>query len=67
MRTIAAIVAAIKNLIGYPAGSCRFHPTCGEYASLAVKKHGIARGGMLALWRILRCNPLGKGGSDPVP
>jgi putative membrane protein insertion efficiency factor len=47
--------------------SCRFHPTCSEYAYEAVEKYGILRGGRLAIWRILRCNPLGGSGWDPVP
>jgi putative membrane protein insertion efficiency factor len=49
------------------APSCRFLPTCSEYAVLAVKQRGIVVGGGLALWRILRCNPLFRGGYDPVP
>lgn len=44
--------------------SCRFSPTCSEYARLAVLKHGPARGTALAAWRLLRCNPLGAGGID---
>jgi putative membrane protein insertion efficiency factor len=47
--------------------SCRFLPTCSEYAIKAVKKRGVVIGGALAMWRILRCNPLCKGGYDPVP
>jgi len=47
--------------------SCRFHPTCSEYAYEAVSRHGLAKGGRLALWRILRCNPWGGHGHDPVP
>nr|MBA2776602.1 membrane protein insertion efficiency factor YidD [Chloroflexia bacterium] len=45
----------------------RYHPTCSEYAYEAVEKYGIIKGGRLATWRILRCNPFGKGGWDPVP
>ncbi len=47
--------------------SCRFSPTCSEYALEAVSRHGALKGGFLALWRILRCNPFCKGGYDPVP
>ena len=47
--------------------SCRFLPTCSEYAITAVKQRGIAVGAALALWRILRCNPLFRAGYDPVP
>ena len=46
---------------------CRFRPTCSEYAAQAIEKYGAMKGGALALWRILRCNPLCKGGYDPVP
>lgn len=47
--------------------SCRFLPTCSEYALDAVKQRGIVVGLALAAWRILRCNPLVRGGFDPVP
>ena len=47
--------------------SCRFLPTCSEYAIDAVKTRGIVVGIALALWRLLRCNPLFHGGYDPVP
>jgi hypothetical protein len=47
--------------------TCRFMPTCSEYAVTAVRKRGIVVGGGLAAWRILRCNPLFRGGYDPVP
>lgn len=46
---------------------CKFVPTCSQYAYEAIEKHGIFKGGLLSLWRILRCNPFGKGGYDPVP
>jgi len=47
--------------------TCRYLPTCSEYAITAVKQRGIVMGVALAAWRILRCNPLGAGGYDPVP
>ena len=47
--------------------SCRFVPTCSEYALEALEKYGAFKGGWLAFRRILRCNPLHKGGYDPVP
>ena len=47
--------------------SCRFMPTCSEYAMEAIEKYGAARGGWLAVRRLLRCNPFCKGGYDPVP
>ena len=47
--------------------SCRYIPTCSEYALTAVERYGALRGGLMALKRILRCNPFSKGGYDPVP
>ncbi len=47
--------------------SCRYTPTCSVYAIDAIKKHGSLKGGWLALKRILRCNPWGGSGYDPVP
>ncbi len=46
--------------------SCRFVPTCSEYGYEAIAKYGIIKGSWLAAWRILRCNPFGRGGYDPV-
>jgi putative membrane protein insertion efficiency factor len=48
------------------APSCRFLPTCSEYAVESVRTRGIVVGGVLAIWRVLRCNPLFRGGYDPV-
>lgn len=45
---------------------CRFYPTCSEYALTAVEKYGAAKGGYLALKRLLRCHPFSEGGYDPV-
>lgn len=47
--------------------ACRFTPTCSEYAKQALRKHGPVKGLLLAVWRILRCNPWGGSGYDPVP
>lgn len=47
--------------------SCRFTPTCSEYARQALLVHGPFKGLLLAVWRILRCNPWGGSGYDPVP
>lgn len=47
--------------------ACRFYPSCSEYASDAIAKHGLLRGGILAAKRLIKCNPLHPGGVDPVP
>ena len=66
--------AALALIRGYKAfvspllpPSCRFEPSCSAYGHEAIAKYGIIRGGRLAVWRILRCNPFGRGGYDPVP
>ncbi|MCR5453340.1 MAG: membrane protein insertion efficiency factor YidD [Lachnospiraceae bacterium] len=46
---------------------CPYYPTCSTYGLHAVEKYGALKGGGLALWRIIRCNPFSKGGYDPVP
>lgn len=46
---------------------CRYYPSCSEYATVAIRRFGAVKGGYLALWRIIRCNPYGRGGYDPVP
>lgn len=48
-------------------GSCRYSPTCSTYAIQALRKHGILKGGFLAIKRILSCHPWGGHGHDPVP
>jgi len=52
---------------GKGAPSCRFIPTCSQYAIDAVMEWGIVIGTILALWRLIRCNPFSKGGWDYVP
>jgi len=47
--------------------SCRHYPTCSTYSIEALQKHGLVKGSILAVWRILRCNPWGTHGYDPVP
>ena len=46
---------------------CIYTPTCSQYAIEALRKHGIIKGSLLSIWRVLRCNPFAKGGFDPVP
>ncbi|MGA7567165.1 MAG: membrane protein insertion efficiency factor YidD [Terriglobales bacterium] len=46
--------------------SCRYVPTCSEYAMEALERYGVMRGGAMVVWRLLRCHPFAKGGLDPV-
>lgn len=55
----------LSGLKGAP--TCKYIPTCSEYAIEAFEKYGVIKGGILSVWRILRCNPFSKGGYDPVP
>jgi putative membrane protein insertion efficiency factor len=55
------------TLSGWLGGQCRFYPTCSRYAEDAIRTHGATKGTALATWRVLRCNPFGKGGIDHVP
>jgi uncharacterized protein len=64
---LAAVGAYSRFLSGWLGGQCRFAPTCSHYAEVAIRRHGAARGSMMAVWRVLRCNPYGRGGLDPVP
>ncbi len=48
------------------ARSCRFYPSCSHYGYQAIYKYGVLKGGSMAIWRVLRCNPFNPGGYDPV-
>lgn len=50
-----------------PSNTCRFYPSCSHYGYQAIYKHGAWRGTVMAIWRVLRCNPWNPGGYDPVP
>ncbi|MBV8206354.1 MAG: membrane protein insertion efficiency factor YidD [Acidobacteria bacterium] len=46
--------------------ACKYWPTCSNYASEAIERHGLVRGSAMAMWRLVRCNPVSPGGYDPV-
>jgi len=56
-----------RYLSKYLGGSCKYLPTCSNYAKEAYEKHNFFYATFLMIWRILRCNPFSKGGYDPVP
>ena len=65
---LRAIVRGYRYLISpMLASSCRFHPSCSEYADEALAQHGALHGGWLAARRLCRCGPWHPGGFDPVP
>ena len=51
----------------YKKPTCKYIPTCSTYALQAIDRFGALRGGLLAAWRLLRCNPFARAGYDPVP
>jgi putative membrane protein insertion efficiency factor len=55
-----------KNISILKIPSCRFYPTCSQYAIEAIEKYGAVKGSFMAICRIFRCNPFNKGGYDPV-
>jgi len=65
---IILFITVYKKLIS-PAlpRSCRFYPSCSDYALEAVKKHGVVKGVYLGFNRLIRCHPFNPGGFDPVP
>jgi uncharacterized protein len=69
MKTVLLILIRIYQLTlsSFMGRGCRFLPTCSEYATQAIEKHGAWAGGKLAIRRIARCHPWGGHGFDPVP
>jgi putative membrane protein insertion efficiency factor len=67
VRTVVVFPIRLYQLLVsplLPANTCKFHPSCSEYALLAIRKHGVIRGVPLAVWRVLRCHPWAQGGVD---
>jgi putative membrane protein insertion efficiency factor len=69
MRAVFLVLIRLYQFFLSPwmGDSCRFYPTCSEYAKIAIGRYGAAYGGWLAFRRILRCHPWHPGGADPVP
>jgi putative membrane protein insertion efficiency factor len=70
LRLVRGLYAYVLRPL-WPGGAsagrvCRFEPTCSRYAEDAIRTRGVLRGVLLALWRVLRCNPWSHGGYDPV-
>ncbi|MAS59026.1 MAG: membrane protein insertion efficiency factor YidD [Gammaproteobacteria bacterium] len=69
MKKIIILIVKFYQKVFSPllGPSCRFQPTCSNYAIMAIQKHGVLLGVLLASKRILKCNPWGGSGHDPVP
>lgn len=69
MKNILILLVKFYRKILSPlkAPCCKYYPTCSEYALQAINMHGAVKGTLLAVWRVLRCNPWSIGGVDPVP
>lgn len=64
---IAAVRLYQGTLSAVTPSTCRYYPSCSEYAAQAIAARGLLRGSLLAAWRLLRCNPFSAGGYDPGP
>lgn len=66
-KILSSIIIFYQKKISPHLGDrCKFYPTCSQYALEAIEKYGAFKGFLMAIWRILRCNPLSRGGYDPV-
>ena len=66
-RAVLFLIHGYQNLRGGRTSPCRYFPSCSHYAVEAIEVHGLGKGGVFAARRILRCNPFGGSGYDPVP
>ena len=67
-RLVQALILVYKRTLSPLIGrNCKYTPTCSMYAYGAVERYGAVIGGIMGLFRVLRCNPFSKGGFDPVP
>jgi uncharacterized protein len=66
-RAVAVLPIRLYQLVVspfLPANTCKYHPSCSQYAVLAIRKHGVVKGVGMGAWRLLRCNPWSHGGVD---
>ena len=65
---LLALIRAYQKVVSpaLPANTCRFYPSCSHYGYQAIYKYGVFKGSIMAVWRVLRCNPFNPGGYDPV-
>ena len=67
-RILLALIRFYRRAISpMTPASCKYIPTCSQYGLEAIERFGAFKGGLLTLWRVLRCNPWSRGGYDPVP
>jgi putative membrane protein insertion efficiency factor len=66
VRTVAILPIRLYQLLVSPLrpATCKYHPSCSQYAVDAIRKHGVLKGSAKAGWRLLRCNPWSRGGVD---
>jgi hypothetical protein len=69
IRALLLLLVRVYRRLVSPAlpAACRFYPSCSAYAETALRRHGAAKGGWLAVRRLARCHPFHPGGIDPVP
>lgn len=67
-RLFLALIDIYQKYISpFKGQTCRFYPSCSEYSKIAIHRHGVVRGTILGLKRLLKCHPFNPGGHDPVP
>ena len=67
LRGFRLLLVPFESQVSATPRLCRYEPTCSAYAEEAVRRHGVARGPVLAARRLVRCHPWARGGYDPVP